>query len=195
MRATESYGKLNPIPRAEIMIPIIRNFRSVAIRLLTNAVGRKYIITLNNLPEITDSKSSDYPDENIIGRSFPVKNYSHSGNRQIGMKIHLYTLEDKDRIINMQHLRAIQSAVYPDETPLLPYIPPPICKIRVGNLLTAQNDGWLCVLLKQYNCNYPIDVVWDEATYMPYKLDIDLIWEVVFPNSRLPGQQRIFMDI
>jgi hypothetical protein len=60
--------------------------------------------------------------------------------------------------------------------------------------LTA-NDGFLCVVLKQYSVSFPTDVIWDEQTYLPYKFDVDLTWEVVYSNDTLPGQDQILMDI
>ena len=49
-------------------------------------------ITLNNLPDISDSKSAAYDDEPIMGRAFPLKTYSHSENRSTSFTIHLFNL-------------------------------------------------------------------------------------------------------
>jgi hypothetical protein len=159
------------------------------------------MITLNNLPEIADSKTASYQDEPVIGRSFPIKTYSHSENRTVTMKVHFITLTAADATTNMVSLRALQSAVYPkDQVIVSPYLPPPVCKIRCGNLLSGKaSDGWVCVILKQYSVNFPTDVAWmsDEqgnGTYLPYKFDVDLTWDVVYSNENLPGQEMIMKD-
>lgn len=159
-------------------------------------------IILNNLPDISDSKSASYADEAVIGRSFPIKTYSHSENRSISMKVHFHILSRDDAQKNMAALRALQSAVYPrDEQANALYLPPPICKIKCGNLLAgSQKDGEVCVVLKQYNVSFPTDVAWfseanGEGSYLPYRFDMDLTWEVVYANEELPGQESIMRDI
>jgi hypothetical protein len=146
-------------------------------------------IKFNVLPDISDSKSAAYNDEPIIGRSFPLKTYSHSENRAISMQIHLIVTKKADIYSNLRTLRAIQSATYPkDRDSSAPYLPPPVCKLKCGKLLA---DDALCVILKSYSVKFPPDVIWDEDTYTPYKFDIDTSWEVVYRNSDLPGQERI----
>lgn len=143
------------------------------------------------LPDLSDSKSAAYTDEPIMGRSFPLKTYSHSENRAINLQIHLYVRKKSDVFANLSALRAIQSAVYPrDENSggSAPFIPPPVCRLYCGLLLS---DEPLCVVLKSYSTKFPTDVVWDEDTYTPWKFDIDTSWEVVYKSSDLPGQDRI----
>ena len=60
MRATLPGGQLVEIPRCQIYIP--------------NAG----LFTLRILPDITDAKNATYHDESIMGRSTPIKKYSHS---------------------------------------------------------------------------------------------------------------------
>lgn len=146
-------------------------------------------ITLNNLPDISDSKSAAYNDEPIMGRAFPLKTYSHSENRSISFTIHLFNLTSDDIETNLNYLRILESCVYPRASSNgAPFTPPPICKIRCGKLL---GDNELCAVLKQYSVKFPTDVVWDEKTYMPMKIDIDTSWEVVYSATNLPGQERI----
>lgn len=149
-------------------------------------------ITLNNLPEISDSKSAAYNDETPIGRSFPLKTYSHSDNRAISMQLHFYVTKQEDIVDNIFILRALESAVYPRDqaggAANAPFVPPPICRIRCGKLLA---DEELCCVLKSYNVKFPTDVAWDEDFYTPYKFDVDTSWEVVYKSSDLPGQGRI----
>lgn len=146
--------------------------------------------TLPILPEISDSKSATYSDEPGIGRSMTMKAYSHSDNRTINMKIHLIVRKQDDVLFNLQVMRGIQSACYPrvDNTGTSPYLPPPICQIKVGRLL---GDNPLCVVLKNYSVNYPSDVPWDSVTCVPWKFSIDTSWDMVSKSSDLPGQERI----
>lgn len=165
------------------------------------------------LPEITDSRSTQYQDTAVVGRSFPIKTFNHGENRTITMKVHFVILKAQDAIDNLKALRALQSATYPRESGKSPYLPPPVCKIRCGHILaghqfmkngqinpTNANDGYLCVILKQYSVNFPPDVAWYQSDlyptlYLPYKFEVDLTWEVVYAAEDLPGQQMIFGDI
>ena len=148
-------------------------------------------IRMKALPDISDSKSASYNDESIIGRSFPLKTYSHSENRAISMQLHFFIAEEADIQTNLRYLRALESAVYPqDDNSGAPFIPPPVCRIRCGSLLAAY--GELCAILKSYSVKFPTDVAWDESSYLPYKFDVDTSWEVVYRSTNLPGQSRIF---
>lgn len=151
-------------------------------------------IVMHSLPDITDSKSASYNDEPIIGRSFPLKTFSHSENRSIGMQVHFYVRKRADIGINIWNLRALESALYPRGTESginAPFIPPPVCKIKCGSLLA---DDELCVILKSCSVKFPTDVPWDEEYLVPYKFDVDLSWEVVYRTSQLPGQSRILIS-
>ena len=149
---------------------------------------KTHTIKMRILPEIGDGKSAAYNDEVIMGRSFPLKTYSHSENRAISMTIPVISLEQDDISKNQPHVRALESAVYPRDAGD-PFLPPPICRIKCGKLL---GDKELCVILKSYSIKFPTDVVWDEDTYWPQKFDIEASWEVVYKTSDLPGQERIF---
>lgn len=182
MKATLNFGRLQPIRRCQIEVP---------------GAG---VITMRILPEISDSRGVTYTDEAVIGRAFPIKTFSHGDNRTISMKCTFAILEDRDADLNLMYLRWLQSATYPRENNANPYLPPPICRIRCGNLLAGRDtDGWLCVVLKQCNVSYPTDVVWHstvdgEGSYLPYKFDVDLNWDVVYSNQELPGQEKIITD-
>lgn len=146
-------------------------------------------IVFNNLPDISDSKGADYNDETVIGRASPLKTYAQSQNRTISMQIHMIVSQPSDTQYNLQALRAIQSAAYPRVGASgAPFIPPPICRIKCGNLLA---DEELCVVLKQYSVKFPTEVAWDENDFTPFKFDIDTSWDVVYKSSDLPNQQRI----
>lgn len=189
MKATREFGLLQNIPECVISVPTTSGTIDIVLRVL---------------PEISDSKTATYSDTPVIGRSFPIKAYSHSENRTINMKCTFLILDDQtigyDGLIeperNLFYLRALQSAVYPREDASNPYLPPPICRIRCGKLL-AGGQGWLCVVLRTYNVTFPTDVVWYEGKgiYIPYKFDVDLNWEAVYSSEDLPGQDMILKDM
>lgn len=182
--ATRIGGALNPIKDCYILIPYNRSDNRI---LVGTPVFR---LEMKVLPEISDSKSANYSDEPIMGRSFPLKTYSHSDNRAINMTLHMIVSEPGDVDYNLRALRAVQSAVYPRQSfSEAPFVPPPVCKIRCGRLLA---EGELCVVLKNYNVKFPTEVAWDEDTFVPFKFDIDTSWEVVYKSSDLPGAERIF---
>lgn len=143
-------------------------------------------IVMNILPDISDSKSASYSDEPAIGRSFPIKSYSHSENRTISWTAHFMITEENDPQRLLAILRLIEAATYPQDGS--PYSPPPICKLRCGSLL-GENE--LCAVLKSYSVKFPTDVAWDEATYLPYKFDVDMSFDVVYDSDSLPGAERI----
>lgn len=151
-------------------------------------------IEFNNLPEISDSKSAAYNDEVIIGRSFPLKTFSHGENRVLQIQIHLIA-DSKDAIQkNLKYMRWIESAVYTRKSEQgAPYVPPPVCELKCGYLL-SENQA-LCAILKSYTVKFPTEVAWDydenQKTLCPYKFDIDTTWEVVYQSSNLPGQDKI----
>jgi hypothetical protein len=149
-----------------------------------------YVIDLNNLPEISDSKTASYNDETVIGRASPLKTYAQSDNRSISFQMTFFVAEPLDIQKNISHLRALQSAAYPrDGANGAPFIPPPVCRMKCGALLSV---GELCVILKQYSVKFPTEVAWDESTLVPFKFTVDTTWDVVYRSSDLPGQQRIF---
>jgi len=170
IRAT-SNGKLNEIADCKIVIP-----------------GAGTII-MNNLPDISDSKQAVYNNEPIIGRSFPLYTYSHSGDRTIGIQLHFFIVEEGDGFKNLASLRKIQSAVYPRQGTDAPYQPPPVCTILCRHLLTTNEP--FCAVLQSYSVKFPTEVAWEEASYCPYRFDVDTSWLVVYTSSDLPFQDRI----
>jgi hypothetical protein len=146
-----------------------------------------YTVTFKILPEISDSKSASYKDEPIIGRSFPIKAYSHSENRTISIRVHFIVAEDSDIQKNLADKRALESAVYP-RNDASPYRPPPICKIKCKKMLADED---ICAVMKSYSTQYPTNVAWDEGTNLPYYFTMQLTFDVVYPTSQLPGQEKI----
>lgn len=172
MKATKPDGTLREIEDCYIKIP---------------KYGK---ITMRILPDISDSKSASYSDEAIIGRSFPMKTYSHSENRSINWTAYFMILKEGDAERNLMDLRALQSLTYPRDRDFEPYAPPPVCAIKCGSILGKEE---LCVVLKQYSVKFPTDVAWDENFLVPYKFSVDLTWEVVYSSENLPGQEKIIL--
>lgn len=169
-KATQN-GRLNPVPKCVIHIP------------------EAGTIELNNLPDISDSKSAVYNNEGIIGRSFPLYTYSHSADRQINLQLHFFVVEPTDANKNLADLRKLQSAVYPRPgNSGVPYKPPPVCRIRCGDLLGL---GGVCAVLQSYSVRFPTEVAWYETTYCPYRFDVDTSWLVVYSSKDLPYQNQI----
>lgn len=148
-----------------------------------------HTINLKILPEISDAKRATYSDTTIIGRSSPIKTYSHSDNRVISMKLHFIVVEQEDIQRNIADLRAIASATYPRTGD--PYKPPPVCVLDCGKGL---GDEPLCCVLESYSVSFPTNVAWDKDTLLPYYFEISTNWHVVYSTSGsrgLPNQDRI----
>ena len=155
------------------------------------SIGSKTIL-MNILPDISDSKSASYPDENAQGRSMPFKSYRNSENRSISWTAHFIIQQEGDQDIILDYLRLIESALYPMDSAGTTYSPPPICNIRCGKLL--RKDGDLCAVMKSYSVKFDTNVPWDEISFMPYKLDVDMQFDVVYDQSMLPGSETILQD-
>lgn len=183
MKATNN-GSLAPLSKCTISIPV--------------GNGPSQVIYLNNLPDISDSKSAVYNNEAIIGRSFPLYTYSHSGDRAISMQLHFFVVDKDDSNKNLSYLRLLQSAVYPREGSQngAPFVPPPICQITCGSLLSGNPKNGisaqpLCCVLQSYNVKFPTEVVWDQNSFCPFRFDVDTSWLVVYTSNDLPFQERI----
>lgn len=170
MKSTKPNGSLRPIEKCYLFIP---NYGKM---------------TLNNLPDISDSKSAVYNEESVIGRSSPIHTYSFSGSRQISINFHFFIIEPGDAGRNLEKLRALQSCVYPRENGDVPYIPPVVCTFRCGDILATQD---ICLIMENYSFSAPTEVAWDEETLCPYKFDVNTSWKVVYTSNELPFQSRI----
>ena len=175
-KATLPSGSLTPLADCFIEIPILDE-----------------TIEMNILPDISDSKSASYPDESAIGRSMPFKSYQNSDNRTISWTAHFMVCKDGDQETIINYLRVIEACTYPlsEETGGAPYAPPPICKLRCGDLLSSMDSDDLCAVMKSYSVKFDTSVPWDEDGYLPYKLDVDMQFEVVYNQADLPGAEKI----
>lgn len=183
MKATQPQGGLVPISGCYIDIPDL------------NVTIPMYI-----LPDISDSKSVSYPDENGIGRSMPFKSFQSSENRTISWTAHFLVTNSFSNGASgagvspndlETWLRAIEACTYPQDknTNGAPYAPPPICKLKCGRILSVEKE--ICSVLKSYSVKFDTSMPWDEDSYMPYKLDIDMSFDVVYDQSDLPGSDQI----
>jgi hypothetical protein len=180
-RATSSSGgDLNEIPDCYIKTPNLK-------------------ITMKIIPDISDGKGASYGDTTAIGRSYPIKTFSHGENRTISWTANFIVCKNSDINENLKYLRAIESLVYPrtDVGSGAPYAPPPVCFLKCGNLLGGYSDsgsggsGEICAVLKNYDVKFPPDVPWDPTTKIPYKFSVNMNWDVVYRSDDLPGQERI----
>lgn len=174
MKATNNNGSLRLIEDCYLDIPGYRK------------------IVVNNIPDISDTKSAVYNADAIIGRSSPLHTYSHSDTRNITINFHFLITKEGDADQNLADKRAIESCVYTREGGDIPFIPPVICKFRCGNVLTQEED--LCVLLQNYSFSMPSDVAFDELTLCPYKFDLSTSWWVVYTSEDLPYASRIIQS-
>jgi hypothetical protein len=157
------------------------------------------IIYMDNLPEIGDSKSASFPDEPGMGRSTPFKTYASSENRTISWKVNFFV--QKKAAENspnnpesiLRKLRVLEACTYPRNASITaPYLPPPVCRLRCGQLL-ARNEE-VCAVMKRYSVTFDTSVPWDIDTYLPYKLTVDMEFDVVYDQFVLPGAEKILND-
>lgn len=156
--------------------------------------GQSGIITLNALPEISDSKSVRYSDQTVQGRAAPIKTYAYSENRTISLTLHLYVTKQFDIGRNLQIIRAIASLTHPEYNNT--YLPPRVARIKCGKLLSEDERG-VPVVLKSYEIQYDNSVQWfwdDEIqTYMPLHVAIPTQWDVVYSWTSLPGRESVLV--
>lgn len=150
-------------------------------------------IYMDILPDITDGKSAEYQTESGIGRASPFIIYKNSSIRSIGWTCHFIaqssSSNDYTKSINKiaNNIRLIQSACYPTNEFGQP---PPICHLKCGQLLDKKNG--VCAVLKSYSLKFDTSVPWDQATLIPYKVDVDLQFDVVYNQESLPTSDIIF---
>ena len=185
MRATDASGNLLPI-------------NNCYIKAFVDGIDRE--VKMYILPDISDSKQASYSDETGVGRSAPLKVFSHGETRSISWTVHFFSDTQQKAFENLDNLRILESLAYPDESTNSLVSPPPIARIKCGILL---GETELCVVLKGYSVKFPTDVAWQDirtdsvirpginGQYMPIKFDVDLTFEVVYQTLDLPGAKRI----
>lgn len=183
MKATRPDGILKDLPNCYIKIFFNRD---------TSNISYEETIQMNNLPDISSSKSANYPEESPIGRSTPFKSFRNSETRSISWTAHFFVQRESDIKKNLKALRAIEAALYTQESTATSYAPPPICKLKCGYLLSKDE---ICAVLKSYSFKADPSYPWDEKYYLPYKFDIDMQFDVVYDNKNLPNANKILNDL
>ena len=148
---------------------------------------------MNILPDISDSKSALYQSENGIGRAAPFTVFAHSELRTISWTCHFIVHSTRSALGGditsaadvIDAIRTLQSATYPETSDGKP---PPICKLKCGKLLS---DNDVCAVLKSCTVKYDTTVPWDTSTMIPYKVDVDLTFDVIYDQSKLPISSSI----
>lgn len=189
--ATESGSyNLTPLPECWIELPA-SSFRDPETG-QSEIVLKDQKILLYSLPELTDAKEAMYSDQTIQGRSSPVKTYSNSSNRTIGMIIHLYVTTKEDIKRNLSIIRGISALVHPEYNNT--YLPPRVAKMKCGKLLS---NSPISVVLRSYNITYETNIQWfwdeDLETYMPLHVSIPTQWDVVYDWRKLPGHADVIL--
>ena len=180
----------NATDRSGILVPISSE---AYLQIGNDMVEGENPYYFNNVPDLGDSKGATYNDENVIGRAVPIKTFSNGDNRSLSLSINLFVQVQSDCRRNLRILRRIQSAVYPRPglSSTIPYMPPNICKLKVGSLLS---ECPICVVMKDYNVRFPTDVPWDAETLCPYRMEISMSFEQVFSSDNLPNNTKILAD-
>ena len=175
--ATNSLGKLNPIPDCYIR-------------------AKDYYIVMYNLPNITDQKATPYTPENGMGRTQPFISFNEGGLRTIQWSFSMISYDEESVARNFGYMRILEASVYPRKDPanVVPYIPPVVMSVRCGDLL-ANGGAELNVVLTNYNFEFSSEQVWNSeynvARYMPARVEVRLNFDVVYDTRFLPGVDRI----
>jgi hypothetical protein len=170
MKATIPGGDLNPVSGCYI------------------EVGPE-LIPMGILPDISDTKSVNYANENAIGRTAPFTLFANGELRSVSWTCHFIVKKKSDIQKYLGYIRTLQSACYPENQE---GHPPPICRLQCGKILSAES---LCAVLKRYSIKFDTNVPWDETDLIPYKLDIDLDFDIVYDQSALPIASDIMGDL
>jgi hypothetical protein len=135
------------------------------------------IIPFQFMPDtIRDSKVAVYNDIAIVGRSSPVKNYSHSGARMISFTLQFFVypeagMDNLDTAALTQKIDLCRSLVVPDYDGFI-IKPPPRCIVQIGKSL-----GFLGVC-KSVNVSYSGASPWDlDPEVLAHHATVDFTFE------------------
>jgi hypothetical protein len=166
-----------------------------------SAKGKTVYATV--LPELSDKHNASYADEQVMGRSMPVKTYASSGDRVITWKWKFVNTDRASYVRNLEDYNFLKSLTYPVDTPNgpVPYEPPPICNIRCGSIFSGTElmGLGLDVVCTDCSASFPTDVAWtsfstvdgEDEDFIPMEFSVDTTFSVVYRATNLPGQQRI----
>jgi hypothetical protein len=166
-------------------------------------------IVMKTLPEISDQRDVQYGEQNGIGRSMPLKTFGQGGARIINWTATFVADTEEEAILNLQRFRVLASCTYPrKQVDGISYAPPYLLYLKCGKLLSgdiiginpnvsippkSESTEELCAILKSYNVKWPKDVPWQQITYIPYKFEVSLVFEIVYSSTNMPGAERIIM--
>lgn len=85
------------------------------------------VVTFDYLPQtFSETKSANYSNINVIGRSEPIAGYAHSGPRVFQISLVFAANSDAEKEV-LAPVRLLRSWLYPDySTPSVPQTPPPL---------------------------------------------------------------------
>jgi len=122
------------------------------------------IIRFQIMPEeVRDSKSANYVNTDIVGRSHPIKGYSSSGPRTLSFSIKFYKFKEEDN--PLQEANRLRALLYPDYSSGI--FPPPLCQVKIGQI---KMQG--VAISADISYRYP----WDESV-SPIFVEVSLTFE------------------
>jgi hypothetical protein len=142
------------------------------------------IIPFQFMPDMTrDSKVAVYNDIAIIGRSSPVKNYSHSGARMINFQLQYFAAPEAglrfvDPILIKTRVDACRALVVPDYSGFT-MKPPPRCIVHLGlqmaflgvcksvNVSYLGSSPWNVLPMPVLAHHATVDLMFEEALNIP----------------------------
>ena len=163
----------------------------VVIREITITVPGAGDVPIQVLPEISESKSAMVNDQNILGRSSPIKIYSGSSARTFSITLNYHILSEEDPVMIQKAVRALSAAVHPEYQGT--YKPVPVCQIKIPGMIEDGKGGPAPVICKSYQITYDAQVWWyvTDELMMPSHISIATEWERVYSFQDLPGQANV----
>lgn len=118
------------------------------------------------MPEdISDNKSANYNETEILARSHPLMGYSSSGARQLSFTLQFYKTGTFDPLDVTLKLRALCYAQYADNVS-----PPPVCIVAIGKI---KMKGVMM------NCDITYKHPWDVDEDSPMYAEVSLTFSEV----------------
>lgn len=150
-------------------------------------VLQRDVLPFQFLPEsIQDSKAAVYGDITVIGRSTPIKTYSHTGAETLAFSLKFFANpEQRDASLSPKLIKErvdfCKSLVYPVYTGFI-VKPPPMCIVKIGNYIAFYG---VCKSVSTSVTNSPEGgTPWDidpVTGILPHGVQINLTFEDVKP--------------
>lgn len=149
-----------------------------------NAIDANFTIHFQLFPRsVSDGKQANWNDQEIIGRSHPIKGYSSSGSRTLSFSLEFFAaLHQSDAIRDVQgECDKLQSLQYPEYGALI--FPPSRVYAKVGSLS-------IYGICSQCDIEYPDNGPWEvTGSYKPMYATASLTFEEV-SDSPLSASER-----